>query len=148
MSWQVVKPQIKTLLETITELQEVSLAPKLEFNGYPAAYVIPSDNEADYETNKENIRTYAFIVRVFYETKQGGISDALSALESLVDSILDKFDQEDLKGSSNRTVGLGLPSDYQFINIFAAPSTWGEVQGAELIMAEIKVRVRISIDIT
>lgn len=147
MSWQVIRPQIKTVLEA-NGLQEVALAPKLEFSGWPAAYVVPSENDGDYETTKENIRTYAFIVRLFHEAKVGGTDAAISALESLVDALLDAFDQEDLKGAGDRVIGQGLPASYQFINVWATPGQWGELTQEQLVMAEIKVRVRVSVDVS
>lgn len=148
MSFTVLRPQIKTLLSNISTIQDTSSYPKVKFDGYPAASVEPSSNSADYETTTENVRTYAFIVRVFYETKNTGIEDALVALDGVVDAVIDAFDQEDLKGSSDRTVGLSLPSGYTFLNIWANPSAWGTLPEEELIMAEINVRVRVSIDVT
>ena len=148
MSWTTLRPQIGTLLKTLSTIQEVSNSPKIKFSGYPAAHVIPSENTADYETSTENVRTYAFTVRIFYETKQTTIEDALGALEEIVDSVLDLFDQEDLKSSADRTVGKSLPTGYTFLNIWAAPSRWGELPGEQLIMSEISVKVRLSIDIT
>jgi len=148
MSFTTLRPQIKTLLETITAIQEISLIPKAKFSGYPAATVTPSENSADYETTTENIRVYAFIVRLFYETKDSGIGEAIIALEAVVDSVLDKFDQEDYKGSTTRVIGIGLPSGYTFLNLFAHPSNWGELPEEALVMAEITVRIRISRDIT
>lgn len=148
MSFAILKPQIKTLLSNISVIQDTAAYPKVKFDGYPAASVEPSSNSADYETTTENIRTYAFIVRVFYETKNTGIENALEALEEVVDDVIDAFDQEDLKTSSTRTVGIGLPSDYTFINVWANPSAWGTLPEEQLIMAEINVRVRVSIDVT
>ena len=148
MSWVTLRPQIKTLLDTISTLQEVSQAPKIKFGGYPSAHIVPSENSADYETTTENIRTYAFTIRVFYETKQTSIENALTALEGVVDSIIDKFDQEDLKGSTSRTIGMDLPDNYMFLNIFANPNMWGVLSEDQLIMAEITVSVRISVDIS
>ncbi len=148
MSFSLLRPQIKTLLETISTIQEVSGTPMAQFSGYPACYVVPSENESDYETTSENIRTYAFAVRVFYETRDTGVADALTALESLVDTILDTFDKEDLKGSTTRIVGKNLTSGYTFLNIFAHPVTWGEILDENLIMAELVVKIRISIDLT
>lgn len=148
MSFNTLRPQIATLLDAESTIQEVSATPKLKFGGYPAAYVVPSENSNDYETNKENVRVYAFHVRLFYETKYTGVADALDKLENLVDTILDTFDKEDLKGSSDRTIGVNLPSGYTFLNIYAHPSAWGQVEGEELIYSEITVRVRISRDIT
>lgn len=148
MSWTVIRPQIKTVLDTISTIQEVSQAPKIKFDGYPAAHIVPSENSSDYETTKENVRTYAFTVRIFYETKQTGIEDALVALEQVTDSVIDAFDQEDLKGSTTRTIGMSLPSNYMFLNIFATPNRWVVLDEDQLIFAEITVRVRISVDIT
>ena len=148
MSFQTIRPQIATLIDTIAEIQEVSSTPKLKFNGYPAAYVIPSDNESDYETTSENERVYAFLIRTFYETKVTGVGGAVSALEIIVDSVIDKIDQEDLKGSTTRTIGINMPAKYTFLSVFATPSFFAELSGEELVMAEIKVRVRVSVDIT
>ena len=147
MSFTVLRPQIGTLLETLDTIYEVSNSPKVKFGGYPAAHIVPSDNESDYETTTENVRTYAFMVRIFYETKVTGVGEALEALEKIVDSVLDLFDQEDQKGASSRTVGIDLPSRYTYLNIWAVPAGWGEVDGEELIMAQLSVRVRISVDI-
>lgn len=148
MSFNTLRPQIATLLDSLSGIHEVSSTPKLKFGGYPAAYVIPSSNENDYETTSENVRVYAFNIRLFYETKDTGIEDALDKLEGIVDTVIDTFDQEDLKDSSSRTVGLNLPSGYTFINMFAHPSVWGEVEGEQLVFAEIGVKVRISVDIS
>lgn len=148
MSWLVLRPQIATVLQGISTIQEVASSPKVKFNGYPAAHVIPSDNSGDYETTTENVRTYSFIVRVFYDTKETDIGTALTALEEVVDSVIDAFDQEDLKGTTNRTVGMSLPNNYTFLNIFACPGRYGELPEDQLLMAEIIVKVRISIDIT
>jgi len=148
MSYNILRGQIKTLLDAQTNIQEVKGYPTLKFNGYPAASVTPSDNDADYETTSENIRTYAFIVRVFYDTKAVGIEGGIDSLEEIVDDVIDAFDQEDLKGSSTRTLGINLPSAYTYINVWASPSVWAEVEGEDLVMAEINVRVRISIDIS
>lgn len=148
MAWTILRPQIKEILDTIDTIQEVSKAPKIKFGGYPAAHVVPSDNTGDYETNKENIRTYAFIVRLFYETKTSGIENSIAALEEVVDSVIDRFDEEDLKGSDTRKVGVNLPEKYTYLNVWASPGRWSEVPEDELIMTEVVVRVRISVDIT
>ena len=148
MSWQVLRPQVKAVLDTIPEIAEVSQAPKIRFNSYPAAHVIPSENTGDYETTKENERTYAFTVRAFYETKNTTIEEALLGLEEVVDKIIDAFDLQDLKGSDTRLIGINLPANYMYINLWAVPNRWGELPEDQLLMSEITVRVRISVDIT
>ena len=136
------------MLDTISTIQEVSETPKLKFNGYPAVTIVPSDNTGDYETTTENIRTYAFLVRIFNETKDTGVADALNALGEVVDAVLDAFDEEDLLPSTTRKVGISLPAKYTFLNVWATPSLWAEIPGESLIMAELRVRVRLSVDIS
>ncbi len=88
------------------------------------------------------------MVRIFYETKKTKIQAAIEALEEVVDSVIDAFDQDDLKGSATRTIGISLPSGYTYINMWAMPSAWFELPDEELIYAQVVVRVRISRDIT
>lgn len=148
MSFNTLRGQIKTLMDNVSGMQEFSGTPSHKFGGYPAGYVVPSDNEGDYETTSENVRTYAFRVRLFYETKTTGVGNALDKLEGIVDTVLDTLDTEDLKSASSRTIGVNLPSGYTYLNIFAHPAVWGQVEGEDLIYVEIIVRVRVSIDVT
>lgn len=148
MSWNTLHAQVQDVVETVANIQEVSLTPKLRFTGYPAAYIVPSSNEGDYDTSSENIRTYAFRVVFFYETKVKGIAGAIAALRPIVDAAIDAFDQEDLKGSTDRLLGISLPAAYTFINVWATPVQWGELPEEELVTAELLVRVRLSVDIS
>lgn len=152
--WKNLRTQIKTLLDSLRDdsnnpvFVEVSKAPKIRFSGYPSAHVMPSDAPGDYDTNVENVRTYAFIVRAFYETKVIGIEKALENLETLVDSIMDRFDEEDLVQGTARIIGINTPDNYTYINIFASTGKWGEYADEELIMCEVNVKVRFTIDVS
>lgn len=148
MSWQTLRPQLKTILDNSALFVETASTPKLQFSGYPAAYVVQSDNEGDYETNKDNIRIYAFVIRMFYSTKSIGVATGLTRLEETVDAIIDAIDQDSLKSSTSRVVGISMPAKYTWINTYATPSSFGEVEGQELVTAELKVRVKVSVDIT
>ncbi len=147
MSWSVIRPQIKTLLQTISTIHEVSSHPKLKFDGYPAAYVIPSDQSGDFETTEENKRTYAFHVNILYETKSTGIESALGYLESVVDSVIDVFDQEGKK-LTGQTIGVGLPANYMLMGILATPGRFAEIPEESLLLAEVIVRIVISVDVS
>ncbi len=147
MSWQTLRPQVKTLLSTISGLQEMASSPKITFEAYPSGHIVPSDNANDYETTTENIRTYAFMARFFYSTKGLGVETAMSRLEQIIDDAIDLIDQEDQKGSDTRVVGIDLPARYMFINIWAVPTAWGEIPDQELLMAELSVRIRLSVDV-
>lgn len=152
--WANLRSQLQTLLQSMVDgngaayFVEVSKAPKIRFSGYPSAHIVPSDAPGAYETNIENTRVYAFTVRLFYETKVIGIEKALENLESLVDTVMDTFDEEDLKAGSARTLGQNTPSKYTYINVFATTGKWGEYQDEELIMCEVQVRVQFSIDVS
>lgn len=148
MSWATLRPQLKTLLDNTGLFQETSAFPKLEFNGYPAAYVVQSDNESDYNTTTENSRIYAFIMRMFYSTKSIGVATALQRLEVIVDSVIDAIDSDSFKAVTSRVIGINMPAKYQWINTYASPSLYGEVEGQELVMAELKVRIKVLFDIT
>jgi len=153
MSWQTLRPQIKTLLEEIQSgginiFQEVSGTPRFKFNGYPSAYVVQSDNESNYNTTSENARVYAFLVRIFYSTKKVGVATGLERLEEIVDAILDDIDQDAYKSSDSRVIGIGMPAGYTWVNTFAAPSIFGEVEGEELVMAELNIKIKVIRDIT
>ncbi len=147
MSWQTLRPQLKTLLSTISGVQEMASSPKITFEAYPSGHIVPSSNENDYETTTENSRTYAFTARFFYSTKEIGVETAMSRLEQIIDAAIDLIDQEDQKGSDERTVGINLPARYMFINIWAVPTAWGEVPDQQLLMGELSVRIRVSVDV-
>lgn len=146
MSFNTLRGQIKTVLDGISAIQEVSGTPKLKFDGYPAAIVVPSENTNAYETNSENVRTYAFDVQLFYETKNTGVGDAIDKLENVVDTVLDTLDEEDQ--NTSRTIGQSLPAKYTFLNILAVPGVIGELPGEELVAATLTISVRVSVDIT
>lgn len=146
MSYKTLRPQLGNLIDSLDKIHEVSDTPALKFGGFPAVHIVPSDSESDYETTTENERVYAFLVRVFYETKQTGVAEAIDKLEDAVDDIIDAIDREDKKGSSTRTVGIDLPSDYIYLAVSATPSVWGQIDEEQLVFAEIRVRVRVSFD--
>jgi hypothetical protein len=148
MSWQTLRPQIATLLTNTGLFQEVSATPKLKFSGYPACYVAHSGNESEYNNTTENSRVYAFTVVLLYSTKKVGVSTALTRLEKKVDSVIDAIDQDSLKSASTRVIGISMPSKYTWINTFATPSVFGQVDAEELVIAELNVSIRVLVDIT
>lgn len=119
-----------------------------EFKGDPACTITPSSNESDYNTTDENVRIYAFNVRLYVNrtiapSGKDPKSDADRKLRNLVDSVLDDFDK-------NYTLtGIVNPTGYTFINLFALPSTWG-YSGREdnFRVAELLVTCRISVDLS
>lgn len=147
MSWKILRPQIQTLIETIDGIAEVSAVPKLDFSGYPAVTISPSELNSDYETKQENLRTYAWQVTVFYNSdgSTSGVGDAISKIEETVDSIIDKLDQENAH-LATRVIGANLEASAQVLDIVPVIGPWGYIEEQKLVVAEISVRVRISKD--
>ena len=57
-------------------------------------------------------------------------------------------DKDAYKDVSTRVVGQDMPEGYMWINTFASPSVFAQVDGEQLVMAEINVRIRVIFDIT
>jgi hypothetical protein len=149
MSWNTLSTQLYNLIndnKTTLGIQEVWDYPKLSFNGYPAVTITPSDNSSDYSSTTENLRKYAWRIRVFHETQVVGIDGALDALRPVVDATMDLIDDE--MRASSRTVGVNMPTDYIFINISAVPSAWYTVENENLIYNEFTVTVGVTVDVT
>ena len=140
--YTILKNKIKTKLDGITKLQEVSDDPKLDFSGYPSAVIIPSDDDSDYETNQENLRIYSFDVNLFYEVQASGIGAALDALYDLADDVMDLFDKDQTLS------GISLPTDYTMIAVLPVSGGWGEIPDTKLITKVIKLKIKISVDIS
>lgn len=148
MSWATLRPEIQTLIGQISGIAEVSALPKTDFDGFPAVTITPSDLSSDYETATENLRVYAFQVRVFYRP-QGSetVGDAIDAVEETVDAIIDKLDKEGAPGVT-RTIGAGLPANSQILDIEPVIGPWGYSQDLGMVVAEVSVRIKISFDIS
>lgn len=150
MSWSVLNTNLYNLLndnKTTLGIQEVYEYPEMKFTGYPAVHMNPSDQDNDYETTSENLRTYAFKIRLFDEVSEQGMQDALTTLRTLADSIIDKIDQEN-ELHTGMTINANLPARYTFINIVATPSNWGQTDEEQLVFNELTVRIKVSVDVS
>lgn len=144
MSFKALDTVIKNKLSAITKIVDVKSDPISDFSGYPAAYVIPSDNESDFETNVENQRRYAFIVRIFYQVGEGDTAraDAYNAMKDLIDDVLNNFETDELLSA------VILPTNYTMLGIATVPSLWLYLEEERLLMAELKITARISVDVS
>lgn len=107
-----------------------------EVNQDPFAVIIASGNENDFASSSENRRSYGFTIRIFVERKGRGNSGAETLLQSIIDELIDDFDQDYTLG------GVVLSS-------LAAPSKWGYIlSDKEYRTAEINITARAWFDIT
>lgn len=141
--------KLKEKLATITGLECVYEYPWLDFDGYPAATITPSGNESDYETQGDNLRTYAYIIRLFVNlktvnqnTKKEKVQDGYRIMRELIDSVTDLLDQDETLSG----IQTSLPSDKTMIAIRPVPSAINYFDEEEMLLGEIRVRCLISFD--
>ena len=141
-AYTVIKNFILAKLQAVTQLQQVTDNPELNFNGYPAAIIIPAEGESDWETNMEDQRNYAFDVIIYEETKKQGISTAINTLMDTVDYVLDTFAQDKL------LIGIQalLPAGHTFLTVNPVAAGWGDIPDKEVLAATVKLTCRLSID--
>src|SRR5574340_1114653 len=120
MAYKTLRNNIKSLLDEITTIQEVSDHPKFDWGGYPAAFIAPSGNESDFLTNIENVRVYAFKIWLFQEYDQTTLSDAYNILLDETENILNKFDEQE-SPDSGRELANDLANKYLLTKVFATP---------------------------
>ena len=124
-------------------LQEVFEYECDKFKGSPSATVTPSENSSDYNTTEENVRIYAFNIRIYVNMKAFDQKNADRILRKCVSAVIDDFDKD------YTFTGLVCPTGYCFINVFAMPSSWGYSEREDIYrVAEIAVRCRVSVDLS
>lgn len=141
-AYTTIKNKILAVLQTVTKIQEFYGYPVLNFNGYPAAVIVPSSQDSDYETNVDNERVYAFQISIFQDIQEGGIENAINSLFDLADDVLNAFD------SDPTLAGISLPTGYTMIYVVPAISAWQQVEDKDVLFLNITLRVRISVDTT
>lgn len=103
--YSTIKAAIKTHLEAITGIQHVYGYEKGNLDGFPAATLTLSEIECNYESTAEDERKYSFKIRVYQEMDDDGVgaSTAETTIEALIDTILEKFEDDyTLSGNCHR----------------------------------------------
>jgi hypothetical protein len=91
-----IKTAIKTKLEAIDGILNVYGYEKGDLDGYPSAVVLLDAISAEYETNQEDSRKYTFKIKIYQEMSDDGVGteEAESRIESLIDEVLDTFEDD------------------------------------------------------
>lgn len=147
MSYQSIRQSIKTLIDSVSGLADVKNKPTLNFSGYPAVTIVQQDFENQFLSRDENLRTYTFMVRVFYDSASGGVNNAVSNLETVVENITNKIDDEEAI-EITRTIASSLDSNETLIAIESVPNEWNFVESTAMIVQEITVNIQTISDIT
>ena len=138
-AYTTITAKIAEKLEAIDKIAQVVNNPELEFTDYPVATIEPAEGESDYETNAEDLRVYAYQVNLYYETKTGGISNAIEALYDAIDDILDSF------ASDKQLTGMSLGANKQVMVVEPVSAGWSEVPDKDLIFARVNINVNVSV---
>ncbi|KKN17875.1 hypothetical protein LCGC14_0961340 [marine sediment metagenome] len=136
--------KIKSKLEEVSKLQQVRDASSLKFDGYPAADIIPSDEDSDYESTSENLRVSSFHVRLFQEVLKGGVTEAVNTLYDLIDDVMDVFDQDQTLSG----VQADLPARYTMIRVTPVKGGWQETEEKNIIFTNLIINITVSVDIS
>lgn len=139
-NFSTIRAAIKTKLQADTDLangEVFDYAPPIEsVTKDPWASIEAEENESTFETTSENKRTFTFLVRVFV-ARDANESGAETLLTSIVDRLLDAFDQD---------YDLGVAG---VLFTKAAPSSWGYVLAEKTYRyAEIRLSTIASIDVS
>lgn len=103
----------------------------------PFVVIVPSENESEFESTSENMRTYAFLIRVFVERNARGEQDADAQMALIVDAIIDALDSDTTLSVSG------------VIFSEANPSSWGYVESdKEYRTADIRFAAKVIFDTT
>jgi hypothetical protein len=130
--WQEIRQKILDVIqENSSLLQAVYRTDRSKFDGYPAAIISPSENEADYEDTSRDKLTFVFTVTIFQSIADVGEDQADIILEQAVDELLNLF--------LDRTV-LGAAVEW----VEPVNSRWGyqDRPDGQVRVAELKLRCR------
>lgn len=107
---------------------------KSTFAGFPAAVVLPSDNESDYGSTFKDRSVFVFRIVIYYPIKKESEQDAVEiALENAVDELLTVFGG----GAAKRGV-LGAACDW----VEPVPAAWGEDPSGETVYRTAAITLR------
>lgn len=139
MSFIAIKGKIKTVLESLSEIQQVSDYPNQDFSGFPSVMVRTNGNTSDYETTHENDEIYSFSLFVF-QIIEGAFSaeKARDILEEMCDLIRDTFDNDEFLN------GITMPAGRTILGVKPTVSKIGEDDSGKYCIAEIELAVRVS----
>lgn len=140
MSFITLKAQLKSKLQSISQIQEVKDYPQEDFGGFPAAVVRTNGNTSEYETNAENDEIYSFTIFLLQNIDGTVFSPVKSRLiiEELCDIVRDSIDSDEFLS------GLSLPSDRVILGVRPTVSNIFETDNGKFVTAEINLSIRVS----
>lgn len=146
MAYKQLRDNLKTLLDSVSELQVVYPNPTFKPSGYPFAFIGRSGNDSDYETTNENMRVYAFKVWLITQFDQDSFAEADNLMYDVLDAVLNKVDEQE-SPTSNRSMATNLAAQYTLVAVEALPSRSVSDEVEKLLATEVTVRCKVLIDL-
>lgn len=98
----------------LTKIQVAYRTDRSTLEGFPAAVVSPSENEADYSSTSNDRKVYAFKIRVYYPLgKESEQDSAEIALEEALEEMITAFSKRKVLGAACEWVE-PIPSVWQY----------------------------------
>lgn len=138
-NFNTIRSAIKTIIQTDADFvygNVFDYEPEIQLvDKDPFAVVTGSDNESDFANTIENKRLYEFSIKVFVERASRGDQNAEILTTSIVDRLIDTFDQS------------GTLSVNGVLLVKPSPSAWSYIMAdKEYRVAEIKLGVYVWYD--
>jgi hypothetical protein len=146
--YRTLRDNLKTIIEGTGSFSEVTKRPTLKFSGFPAAFIVPSGNENDFQSTNENQRIYAVKVWIFQEYDQTSANTAYEELMDRVDDVIDAIDRQEDPDQASRSMADNLPSKATLMAVMAAPGQFVPDEEEKLLAAQITVKCKVLIDLT
>jgi len=90
-----IRTQLKTLLQTVTEVAFVYDRRNPNIEGYPAIIFDVTRSENEMLTNTENLRTIMFTIYLIAEVGQSGAAQANSYLDTVTKKVVEALEDVD-----------------------------------------------------
>ncbi len=150
--YRTLRDNIRTLMDSLTgtgkSFQVTYNRPTFQFNGFPAAFIVPVSNENEFKTTNENERVYSFRIWSFVEYDQTVADTAYNSLMDVLDEVINKIDHEENPENASRTMGTNIPAGYTLLAVMAAPGDIVPDEETKLLAGEVIVRCKVLVDIT
>lgn len=146
--YKIFRDNIIEIVEGIDGFQEVKGRPTLQFKGFPAAFVVPSGNENEFNSSNENQRIYALKVWVFTEYDVESADTAYSELMDRMDDVIDAMDKQEDPDEASQSMANNLPSKATLMAVMASPGQIVPDEDEKLLAGMVTVKCKVLIDLT
>ena len=100
--YELLLSKIATTLGNVDRVKSVYAIPKSKITRYPAVFYKPNGLVNSFETNNENLATYAFVLVVIVGAEQKSLNSIFTTvLPKTVDAIINQFDEEWNQGTTD-----------------------------------------------